>query len=205
MSLHIDRRGLIERALLLVGATAGGAFSPAALARAAARPGRYLSPALYALLSAVADTIVPRTTTAGALDAKVPASIDAMLANWASGPHKVDMTGALARIERRARDTQGKGFAELPADARLSLLGAFDVEALKPVPRTDGLKDMAAMMAGPSVVDTGYGKLKELIVLLYYFSEPALTQELSYVHAPGEWKPSIPVTAETRPAGGTLF
>lgn len=205
MSLHVDRRNLMKRALLLVGATAGGGFSPAALARAAAEPGRYLSPSLYTLLSAVADTIVPRTTTAGALDAKVPASVDAMLTNWASGRQKVAITQALGRIDRRARDMQGKGFAELPTDARLSLLSAYDIEALKPVPRTDGLKGMAALMAGPSVADTGYGKLKELIVLLYYFSEPALTQELSYVHAPGEWKPSIPVTAEVRPAGGTPF
>ena len=33
-------------------------------------------------------------------------------------------------------------------------------------------------------------------------SEPGMTQELAYEHAPGAWQPSIPVTPETRPAGG---
>ena len=61
---------------------------------------------------------------------------------------------------------------------------------------------MRSLAEGPRVADPGYGKLKELIVVLYYYSEPALTKELTYEHAPGEWQPSIPLTPETRAAGG---
>jgi hypothetical protein len=55
---------------------------------------------------------------------------------------------------------------------------------------------------GPSVAEPAYAKLKELIVVLYYLTEAALTHELEYEHAPGGWKPSIPVTPQTRASGG---
>jgi hypothetical protein len=57
-------------------------------------------------------------------------------------------------------------------------------------------------MMGARFANPGYGKLKELIVVLYYYSEPALTSELAYIHAPGEWQPSMPITPTTRPWGG---
>lgn len=204
-SYDMDRRGMLERMAALVGAAAAGALSPAALAKAAAGPQRYLDAPNFTLLSAVADTIVPRTDTAGAVDAGVPATVDALLLNWASGERRYALTRALARIEAKARAQQGKGFAELAPDARYTLLDAHDVEALAVDPNAPKLSGLAGLMAGPAVADRGYAKLKELIVLAYYMSEPALTQELAYEHAPGEWQPSIPVTPETRPAAGTTF
>ena len=203
--LAMNRRALLERALILVGAAAAEGFSVTALAKAAAGPRRYLDAPAFALLSAVADTIVPHTETAGALDAGVPASFDALLTTWASGARRYDLTHALTSIDQAARDGEGAGFVDLPPERRKAVLSAYDVTALKPVPRRDGGTSIAVLMAGPSVANPGYGKLKDLIVTLYYLSEPALTQELSYVHAPGEWKPSIPVTPDTRPAAGGAY
>ena len=203
--LQFDRRSLIERALLLVGAgAAASAISLPALA-AAKRAKPYLDTPTFTLLSAVADTIVPRTATAGAVDAGVPATIDALLVNWASGERRYALTHALTVIDARARAETGKDFAALDADARTTLLTAHDAAALKLLPGKVAASGLAALRAGPPVADPAYAKLKELIVLAYYLSEPALTQELSYVHAPGEWKPSIPVTPDTRPEGGGTF
>lgn len=201
----LDRRSLMTRALALVGASAtAGTLSLPALAASAAGDKPYLDKARFALLTAVADTIVPRTATAGAIDAKVPAMLDALLVNWASNERREQLVGALAEIDELARTAHGKSFAKLTPEERLALLRAHDEQALKvdPTRVATGLK---AMMAGPAFINPGYGKLKELIVVLYYMSEPALTQELSYVHAPGEWQPSIPVTPETRPAAGGMF
>ncbi|WP_054107336.1 gluconate 2-dehydrogenase subunit 3 family protein [Novosphingobium sp. AAP83] len=201
----IDRRTLIERALMLVGAgAAAGTFSASALASAAARTKPYLDSATFALLTAVADTIVPRTDTAGAIDAKVPATIDALLVNWASGERRYQLSQALVEIDGLAHTAHGKGFAQLSATERLALLKSHDEAALK-VGAVQAPRSIKNIMAGPAFANPGYGKLKELIVLLYYISEPALTQELSYIHAPGEWQPSIPVTSETRPAAGGMF
>ena len=60
---------------------------------------------------------------------------------------------------------------------------------------------MASLM-GPAVADPGYAKLKELIVVLYYYSEPALTQRThatSMRRAPGNHR--SPITPDTRPCG----
>lgn len=200
----LDRRSLLERALYLMGATTAVSVSIPALAKVAVRAKPYLSPSLYSLLSAVADTLVPRTDTPGAVDALVPAKFEVLLLNWASGERRYELTHALTEIDKLVVEKQGKSFVDLAPDARKALLVPYDVEALKVVPRK-GKVSGNPFAQGPSYANPGYGKLKELIVLLYYMSEPALTKELSYVHAPGEWKPSIPVTPETRPAAGGMF
>lgn len=197
----MDRRGLLQRALVLAGATAVTGFSPAALAKAAAEGQPFFDKADFALVSAVADTIVPTTDTPGAITAGVPKTLDALLSNWASPARRIEIAQALAAIDKLGVDAGVKGFAALTPEKRKELLVAHDAAALKqlPKPKTGGAR---AMMAGPAYVDPGYGKLKELIVTLYYYSETALTTELPYEHAPGEWKPSIPVTPETRNPGG---
>lgn len=202
---QIDRRSLIERALTLIGAgAAASTFSLPALAATAKGAKPYLSSDAFMLLTSIADTIVPRTSTAGAVDAKVPATLDAMLVNWASGQRRYEISHAILEIDGLAQKAHGVSFGKLTGAQRLELLRKHEETALKldPAKAATGLK---AMMAGPGYMNPGYGKLKELIVLLYYVSEPGLTQELTYVHAPGEWKPSIPVTPETRPAGGGMF
>jgi gluconate 2-dehydrogenase gamma chain len=200
--LEIDRRTMLERVLQLTGAAAVGGFSSEALGRAASLGKRFLDAPTFALLAAVAETIVPRTDTPGALDANVPAKFDAMLTHWASPDRRVELRRALLTIDGLARARHGKAFVALGSDERTALLIAHDLAALKIVPRTRPLTGMEAMIASPSYADPGYGKLKELIVLLYYYSEEALTTELTYEHVPGGWTPSVPVTDKTRPSGG---
>lgn len=199
----LGRRAMLQRALLLMGATAAGATS-AAIAAPAADAKPYLEAPMFSVLSAVADTLIPRTDTPGAVDVRVPALFDSLLVNWASVQRRQELTGALAKVDQLALSQEGKGFAALPAAVRETILKAHEATAMKIVPNPAG-EGIKAMLSGPAYADPGYGKLKELVVLLYYLSEPALTQELTYVHAPGEWKPSIPVTPDTRPAAGGLF
>jgi gluconate 2-dehydrogenase gamma chain len=199
---QLDRRSLLERMLLLAGASAAAGFSTAALAKGTGQARPAFSPARSVLLNAVADTIVPRTDTPGAIDAGVPATLDKLLVNWGSPKRRVELGEALDRIDAMAKAQTGEGFVALAPAKRLELLLVHDAAAMKSVPRTDGATGIAAMLAGPSLADPGYGKLKELIVVLYYYSETALTHELPYEHAPGQWQPSIPVTADTRPYGG---
>lgn len=198
----MDRRSLLESALLLMGVTATASFSTKAFAKAVASPKPFLDQKSFTLLSAIADTIMPKTDTPGAVDAHVPAKFDALLVNWASPEHCVQLTGAMTKIDDLAKEKQAKGFAELTPEQRKEVLVAHDIASLKPVPRKDKLTGMRAMIAGPSVADPGYSKLKELIVLLYYYSEEALTTELVYEHSPGGWTPSVKVTPETRATGG---
>ncbi|MGE3690235.1 MAG: gluconate 2-dehydrogenase subunit 3 family protein [Novosphingobium sp.] len=197
--LDMDRRSLLERMALLLGAAA---LPAEALASPARRARRFLKPARMALLTAVADTMIPKTDTPGALDAKVPAKFDALLLGWASPSRQVELVGALSRIDALAMAQEKKPFAALTPDKRNALLTAHDAAGLKSVPDTRKLTGMAAMMAGPSVADPGYAKLRELLILLFFVSEEALTSVLTYEHSPGGWTPSVKVTPETRNTGG---
>ena len=217
----IDRRSMIARALLLVGAVATPAFSIEALAQAP----RLLSEPRLALLSAVADTIVPRTDSPGALDAEVPKQFDGLLQTWAKPSRREELIAALDAIDAKAMAAHQKNFAALSAEQRHAVLTAHDLAAMQPVAAA-GVATASTDRTAPTLVDPNYGrpkqeaavetrfnrdalvvdpayaKLKELILVLYYYSEPALTQELRYDHVPGEWKPSIPITPETRAVGG---
>lgn len=218
----MDRRALLQRAFVLAGATLAPGASLPALAQEAAP--QLLDPKQFALLSAIADTIVPTTETPGAVDVGVPRLVDGLLRNGASPASRVELIAAMDEIDALAVREGQQGFATLTPADRLTLLAPHDAAALKhaPPPTPPAIPVGAApttfdpkvgrargepvqarsIMAGPRFVNPGYGKLKELIVSLYYYSEPALTQELTYEHSPGEWQPSIPLTPETRATGG---
>ena len=200
----LDRRALMARILFIVGATTFTGIGPDAFAKSTRRSRRYFATPAFKLLEAVADTIIPRTETPGAVDAGVTKLVDAMLRNWASESRRTEITQALLQIDNKAKQIHSISFISLELITRHQLLAAHDIEALKVKPGKPA-RGTPSLTSGPSHSDPGYAKLKELIVLLYYMSEPALTQELSYVHSPGEWIPSIPVTTETRPAAGTMF
>lgn len=193
----MDRRGLMQRALLLLGATAlPGCDFAAGSAKAAP-----LGSTQLALLGVVAQTIIPKTDTPGAIEAGVPKLLAQMYADWASDETRTLLSGALDRIEAAARLANGKGFAELNPAERQTFLAAHDKAALVDVPLPPGTKPKGNPFAPVvSVTDNGYAKLKELIVTLYYSSEAALTTELAYDHVPGKWQPSIKITPELRPA-----
>lgn len=197
-SFDLDRRSLMGRMAMLIGAAATSGLAPMALAEVATGAKRYLAAPAYTLLQSVSDTIVPRTDTPGAIDAGVPGTIDALLLNWASEASRQSLAQALKTIDDKAQTQHGKGFAALSPDLRHALLSAHDAAALKTAPGAS----TGGMFTGPAVADPGYGKLKELIVLAYYYSEPALTHELPYDQVPGEWRPSIPLKPDTRPQGG---
>lgn len=219
----MDRRTLLQRALVLAGVAVlpGGAE---ALAAAVEGGKRQLEPARYALLTAVADTIIPRTATPGAVDAGVPQIVDALFGAWAAPKRRAEMADALDAIDRLAQEKHQRGFVALSPAERSGVLGPHDAAALKPAPPTpppaipigaapttvdpnysrpkqEPAQSFMDRMS-PRYADPGYGKLKELVVVVFYYSETALSHELAYEHAPGEWQPSIPITPTTRPWGG---
>ena len=223
MQFGMDRRALLQRAALLLGAAAmpGGAE---ALAAAISAGKRTLDAPRYAVLVALADTIIPKTATPGALDAGVPQTVDAMLGTWAAPARREAILGALDKIDALAQAQHQRGFAALTSAEREALLIPHDIAALKVAPPTpppaipvgaapttvdpnvgrpkqEPAQSLADRMS-PRFADPGYGKLKELIVVGFYYSEPALTHDLAYEHAPGVWEPSMPITPATRPWGG---
>ena len=200
----LDRRTMLGSIAALLGAASLPVDALAKpIRRGSGRAARFLAAPHYALLGAVADTIMPATDTPGALAAKVPSRIDGLLRNWASAETRSQVTGALDRIEAAAHAQKGKGFAALTPAEREGVLRPHDMAALQKVPTPPGTKSGNPFAPVISVADNGYYKLKELVVHLYYFSEVASTTELNYVHVPGKFVPSIKLTPTSRPELGT--
>jgi gluconate 2-dehydrogenase gamma chain len=197
---EMDRRSILQHLALLVGATA---LPAEALAAPKRRARRFLAPAQFALLSAVADTIMPKTDSVGALEAKVPARIDRLLMNWASAKTRTDVANALSRIDSAARAQKAKGFAALSAAGRTAVLGPHDKAALAKVPPPADAPKTIFFFQPNYVADPGYLKIKELVLQLYYFSDVASSTELVYEHVPGKFEPSVKLTPQSRPYLGT--
>lgn len=137
---------------------------------------RFFGAAQYSLLEVVADIIMPRTDTPGAIDAGVPVAFDALMKNWASRERQKQFRALLEEIDQAARE-QGDGLLALERTRRVEVLVAFDKSK-----------------SGDKV----YRKFKELVLTLYYHSEVGATQELRYEHVPGRWEASVKMTPDTR-------
>jgi gluconate 2-dehydrogenase gamma chain len=197
---ELDRRTLLGQILLL----AGAATIPAGCALAHNSNGSDFAfdADQRELLSAIADTIIPKGDTVGALDVGVPQSFEQLMRNWASAETREEILAGLGRVDAVAEKAQGKPFARLDTATRLAVLKVHEPEALKPNLEKASKGGGIAVMMGPPAMDDGYSRMRNLIIKLFYLSEPALTQELSYAHEPGGYKPSVPVTPDLRPAGG---
>jgi hypothetical protein len=177
--MTLDRRSMMEGLGLLIGLAALPAEALAA--KGPAKP-RLLDAPTTALVAAVADTLIPQTDTPGALQVGVPAKFDSLLRDWANATHRAAHIAALGAIDSAARAQSGKPFALLAPAQRLSFLKGYDAQNFGR--------------------NADYSKLKDLLVALYYFSEPGATVELRYEHAPGAWEASIPLTPQTRAWAG---
>lgn len=216
---QMDRRTLMQQAVLLIGATAvpsqvwaATAGSPSAESMAK----HQLDPARFELLSAFADLIIPATDTPGALEAGVPGRLDAMIGTWATAERKAELLGALDAIDVLAKSRFQRRFTQLTPAERDVVLTPHDKAALVAAAPAATVVDLQTGQAKqqpvppvsyvakgrPRYADPAYARLKELVVVLFYLSETALTNDLGYEHDPGAWEPSIPVTPTTRPWGG---
>lgn len=187
----IDRRALMRNLGLLLGATALPTLS--ACNAALEGPGM-LDDRRMALLTAIADTMIPVTDTPGAVAAKVPQLISGLMRDWASSETRAEIVSAIDAIAKLAGN---RDFAALPIEERTALLKPHDAEAVKP-----GKGKPKSFFAGPPKANPAYVRLKGLIINLYYNSEIAMRQEIVYEHVPGKFVPSIEITPGTRPFAG---
>ena len=185
----MDRREIIKG--LLAVSAAGGLASCAREDRPAPRRapsgdlsypleahkrGEFLDPAELALLAAVAQTIIPQTDTAGAVEAGVPGTLQALLSDWGDDAMRGTWRRALRLMEHELDEAVGGRFATASQDAREAALAPLD----------------AAVFAGERDELSAYKDLKFTIATAYYMSEPGATEELRYEPLPGRWDGCIP-------------
>ena len=161
---------------LLAGSAASLALAPltpterlelGAALHAAPRAGNALDPAQRALVSELAETILPRTDTPGALDAGVPEFIDRMLAWWFTGDERDQFVRGLAVIQTSLVTTTSK----------TDLFAALD----------------STSAPGPGSAEDAWARLKSMTVYGYFTSRVVQEEVLRTVIMPGRYAGCVPV------------
>lgn len=176
----LTRREALRRAALFLGAALTPSLVTGVLeaqtpapAAAGAKPS-YLTGAQLATVGAVAERILPRTDTPGALDAGVPAFIDLMYGKYLGDEDRKMFTTGLADLEASSAATHQRGFTALTAEQQDALLTAV----------------AKVSQARPK---SFFAQIKELTVVGYFTSEPVGRTVLNYDPVPGPYKGCVPI------------
>lgn len=152
-----------------------------AAAPAAAGAPAFLTPAELQLTGVLAELVIPRTDTPGALDVGAHRTVDHLLAVCADAQAQAAWKAGLARIDAAARTNGGKGFTALPPARQVALLQALDAGSAPFGPADQGF----------------FRQLKGHVAFAYYTSEAGASQELAYLPVPGGFKGDVKVTRST--------
>lgn len=174
----MSRREAIKRAALFLGVALSPALITRALAAAAPNAGPVAS-SLNAqqaeLVAAIAERILPRSDTPGAVDVGVPVFIDVMVGKYLSAEERRMFLAGLADVDARSRAAHQRGFAQLTAEQQDALL----------------MKIAEASMAQEK---TFFHQMKELTVVGYFTSEKVGRNVLHYDPVPGRYQSSVPIS-----------
>jgi gluconate 2-dehydrogenase gamma chain len=170
-----------------------------AIGKARALPGStaFYTPDERRTVVLLADTIIPATDTPGALDADVPATLEALMTAWASEATKAAHRSAIAKVGARLIEIARKDLGELTLEERVAAVSALDAEAFPDGSPSIGMAFSAAgsgSAPGAQPAAMQYRALKVLIAQAYYASEAGSTKELQYELVPGRWIGDAPVS-----------
>jgi len=173
----VDRRQFLEQVAGLSAAVPGLALLPGieALAqqvhaRARTATGlRSLDVTQDAIVTRIADILLPQTDTLGASAVGVNRFIDLLLTESMRDAPRQRFLAGLAAIDARCRERHGAAFAAASGPQQEALVREFDQHL--PAPSTSPA-ELAARERAPMTAETGYAQLKALTVLGYFTSEP---------------------------------
>ncbi len=172
------RRQVLRELIISVGgasALAACGEAPVVVITATGGPGRFHTAAEWELVSRLADLIIPRTETPGALDANVPGYLDGLMTDWAAEDTRAAYRRALAEIE--ARLSAAGDFLSLDETDAESALAELDRSAFAEAEAELG----------------GYQDFKSYVTRAYFATEDGAREELRWVAVPGRWEPNAPV------------
>lgn len=128
------------------------------------------------LVAELAETIIPRTDTPGAIDAGVPAWIELLVQDCLPAADQEIIATGLAALEAACQAEFSKSFAALTTPERIALLTRME---------------KSAKAAGDS--KAFIRQFKELTKFTFANSEKGATQAFEFVFVPGRWVPAMPL------------
>ena len=195
----MDRRQALQRAALVLGYSISAPVIVGVLKGCKATPDAGFTPAFLkadqaAIVSEIAEIIIPRTDTPGAKDAGVPAFIDLMLKDCYSAADQERFVKELGEFDAAASKAYGDAFLDCTPEQQKELVAKVHAEALASMKQENPPKDKPFMLM-----------LKELTLLGFFTSEPGATQVLNYVAVPGSYQGCVPVGSKVKDSAGDEY
>ncbi len=143
---------------------------------------------LRPLVAAIAEAIIPRTDTPGAIDAGVPRFIEVMVDQWLTEDEREIFMAGLETLQATSATDFGKPFEALDATQQLALLEQLEEEASDSSWYEMGNIRRAFVSDAPFIC-----QVKELTVWGFFTSEVGGTQVLRYETMPMRFEGDIPL------------
>lgn len=176
----MNRREILKIAAVLMGGGLSGSLSTNVLAGLAPtnQPSRAVfSTPIRKSVAILAEMIIPKTDTPGAIEAGAPAFIEMMVADWFTDGERTIFYGGLKSLDAFCKASYQKDFNACDNQQRIVALKNSEKSA-------SSYKSKEEVMGfSQKTVDPNtpfFTKLKELTVLGYFTSEVGSKQALSY-------------------------
>ncbi len=210
----ISRREAIMRVTALLGGVAlvGGSTLLSGCRSSEPNTDGPFTPAEIAYLDEIAETILPRTGTPGAKDAKVGAFMGLIVMDSYDPKDRAAFREGLRTINANTKQTYGVSFMEATPEQRLAVLQTADRDqkAEGDRRREDQKRRAeefvrAQQQPSPTPSEVGaapqitgeppahyFKMMKELTLLGYFTSEIGATRAQRYIESPGRYDPCVP-------------
>lgn len=191
----MNRREALKKTALAVGYTIAAPVAAAVLDGCRARPDVAFVPKFFnddqaRLISALAETILPRTDTPGAIDAGVPGFIDDIVATVYSSEQQKKFVAGLDALAEQAKAEINENFEDATPDLQLTFVKDQNTKLLS---TGDASESKGWWAAGTGKDKPFFLELKELTILGFFTSEAGATQVLQYNQVPGPFQGCVPL------------
>ena len=179
----MDRRELLKMvALATGGAVIGGEiFLAGCKSKDAEVAGMTFSQNDIAFLDEVAETIIPKTTTAGAKEAEVGKFMTVMVNDCYEEADKRIFHEGMKKLDEACNKMHGHNFIKAEPVHRKELLTSLDKEA-KEYMKNKKKEDPTHY----------FTMMKQLTLVGYFSSKPGLEQNFNYQPVPGKYDGAVP-------------
>ncbi len=133
----------------------------------------FFRPAERQQVAILAEAIIPKTDTPGAIDAGVPGWIEVIVRDCYAPDDQTFLKDGLAKLMMACTKETGSGFGELHANIQVAFLNGYHGKG----------GDQKAFL----------DQFKELTKFCYVNSEVGATQAFDYQLVPGKWVPDMPL------------
>lgn len=190
----MNRRDALNRVALLMG---GMLTAPTLLAFAEEKsspiepsslaPAFSLTDAQRKIVAEVAEHIIPKTSTAGAKEAGVPAFIELMLADCYRKPEQESFVEGVVELEKagflsQSKDQQVATLKNVETTTK-ELMKAYNEQRVKVGDNVD-----AVTMSEKAKGVPFWRLMKELTLVGYFTSKEGIEQNFDYRPVPGKWE-----------------